>query len=98
MTFIEVLRAARELIRNEGSWCQGSDASDINGDWAHPSSDEAIVWCAFGALRSTAGSGMYSAVQLLMSVLSDDGTCTITAYNDSHTHKEVLAKFDEAIG
>jgi len=50
MNKCEVLKQARELISNEGRWCQGELAETAQGAIVNPSSINAYRWCAEGAL------------------------------------------------
>ncbi len=50
----EVLRAARDLLSEPGAWTPRSLARDAKNRSVEPESDEAVTWCAVGALRKAA--------------------------------------------
>jgi hypothetical protein len=95
MTTLEVLKAARELISDEKRWTQREFSRDADGNPL--GSDEVsagVCFCAVGALLRCEGrifSESYEALSESMEAV------TVSYYNDTHTHAEVLAKFDEAI-
>jgi hypothetical protein len=47
----EILTAARALIADRDSWCQGALAQDNLGIEVRPESEEAVCWCAIGAFE-----------------------------------------------
>lgn len=107
MNVNETLVAARALIDSPEKWTTGALARNVEGQ---PSSfSEATCFCSIGALRKIRSDtardnidGMFSlfqeAVDVLTEVLYDRGLPRdIAFFNDSHTHAEVLALFDEAI-
>ena len=98
MTSIEVLKAARARIRSRRRWCQGGDAYDKGGEFVFPHDADAYKWCAAGAVRSIPGYTKHALKILAEAMEGKYGYAAVIKYNDSHTHKEVLAKFDEAIG
>jgi hypothetical protein len=60
-----------------------------------PLDKSAVCFCALGAIFRTQGSHDQSdAVRFLESVVDD---MDVGEFNDSHTHKEILALFDRAI-
>jgi hypothetical protein len=84
MTTREALEAAKARIDAPEKWSQGT-LLDRNGRR-----------CALGAFDELTGVD----AQYLYEVLASDpsyGTTSLTAYNDSHTHAEVMALFDRAI-
>lgn len=98
MTVKEVLIAARAKIADPANWTQGESAKDANDRFCLPKSTLARCWCSIGALAAVIEDGsaseyFWKADDALARVM---GTST-HRYNDTHTHAEVLAKFDEAI-
>lgn len=94
MSPVEILKAARELIAKPERWTRGSGARDASGQDVDASSDDAVCWCAIGAIVRVSENPV-PAEMLLRRVLPDGGF--ISAFNDSHDHAEVLALFDAAI-
>lgn len=91
---VEILREARDLISDRDRWCQGVEAltkEGIDVDARHP---KAIRWCALGAVWKLPikHKDWEDAVRVLYA-----GCGSLTEFNDSHTHAEVLALFDDAI-
>lgn len=93
---LATLREARELISLPEHWTQGHSARDETGSFCSPRSSRARCWCAMGALERCGQfrPGVLWSARDLLRVLID--TC-VSAYNDHHTHAEVLALFDRAI-
>lgn len=54
MTVITLLVAGRALIAEPGTWTQGSHAKDARGEPCDVESDDAVRWCAHGALDCAA--------------------------------------------
>ena len=60
------LREAAALIRR--GWTTGHQAIDAGGGRCHPCSDDAVAWCAYGALvrvSEARGSGRILACEML---------------------------------
>ena len=51
----EILFAAADKIEPKGAWTQGSFARNSRGIMADPLSEDAICWCASGAIISANG-------------------------------------------
>ena len=47
----EILIAARDLIADPARWTQHSSARNIKGNCTRSQSEEAVCWCAMGALE-----------------------------------------------
>ena len=102
----ELLSKARKLIENPENWLQGDFSRDAEGNPCFSTEENAVCFCSIGALRRATSSGVdnhrnyrwatptYIAARVALQVKM--GTFVDT-FNDSHTHQEVLAKFDEAI-
>ena len=90
------LRAAADLIEPEGAWFQGEYALDA---WSYPCSpldEDAVCWCAMGAIRRvlSAPDDNVDVMFLLMdALLRDFGSQDIDVWNDApgRTQGEVVA-------
>ena len=47
---VDILRCAREMIEDPGHWCKGNAALNQDGLIATWEADDAVQWCAWGAL------------------------------------------------
>jgi hypothetical protein len=95
MTTLETLKAARKKITPRKSWIKKALAEDSRGADVDAWQPEACRWCSAGALLAVCGNWNWeydAAVQALEYRMG-----VISRFNDTHTHKEVLAAFDEAI-
>lgn len=77
-----LLMEARKLIASPDHWCQGS--YNTKGGRR----------CAVGALAAIDGGDIDQSYELL---LAEMGGGAVSAFNDTHTHEEVIAAFDRAI-
>ena len=94
MTTLQTLKAAREKITDPLRWTQGTWARDVQG-WPVERDGDAACWCAWGAVTSVkAGVGAELAA---CDELHKSAGGSFIAFNDTHTHAEVLALFDKAI-
>lgn len=94
MTNKQILVAARKLIERPESWTQGWFAKNASGLSTYADHDDAVCWCASGALIRVAPPGHRAPARNLLD--SAAGVC-IEEFNDSHSHADVLAAFDKAI-
>jgi len=95
-TTLEILMAARRRIEKPESWTQRAYQRDKNGNslsvW---DAQDATCWCARGAIWSIDPKGkLTDAFKALELAVPEQ---TVTVFNDTHTHAEVLAAFDRAI-
>lgn len=97
MTVKEVLIAARAKIADPAHWTQFEYARRISGFGVSPESTYAECWCAIGALASVVGDTARAEKSAPYNALLDAMGEDVDNFNDTHTHAEVLAKFDEAI-
>ena len=100
MDTVEILEKARELISDESRWTQGSYAKDEKGEGTLPWREEAVCFCALGAIKKAGNfhDDCSEPAIFLGRVLRDDmGLHSVDEYNDSHSHADVLALFDRAI-
>lgn len=97
MKTVEVLTAAKELIKDPANWFQGDYTKELE--------DGNTCYCALGAIGKVIGADWWVAVHnneahtLLKEVVAVDIKTgeTFAPYNDSHTHSEVMEAFDKAI-
>lgn len=85
MTASELLRQAKALIADEGKWWDGS--SGRSRDLTCPCAAEAIWKIERSHRDHRLSRYMAAAVDSL-----------VPHFNDTHTHAEVMAAFDKAIG
>jgi hypothetical protein len=97
MTPLETLKAARQLITDPAKWTQGEAARDHNGKGVLAYGEDAVCFCALGAIRNVVGMDD-DAFDLVFDTFRDKAKVKLVAcFNDTHTHAEVLALFDAAI-
>ena len=98
MTITENLQAARDLITDPNKWTQFAVARNSGNQITLASSPDAVCWCAFGALQYTYSRDQeFRDLLNIMTYLDSFMNGSVGIYNDTHTHKEVLAAFDRAI-
>ena len=91
-----VLGRARALIENPDNWVQGA--------WKQKCEAGGYKRCAYQALEDAAdelGLPSHAAFDALTRAIGDDCYAprrAIPAFNDAASHKDVLAKFDLALG
>lgn len=93
----EVLTKARALV--EKGWVQGSYAEDAEGLHVDPCSEDAVCWCAAGAIRAAVDDNaeQYYFLRKTLRQYTLIGV-GIIHFNDTASAKEdVLALFDRAI-
>lgn len=98
MTPKECLQKARELITEPLAWTQGFFARDKNGWKRMPMDAEACSFCGLGAVIRAAGNDCdlrFRAEQFLYAAAG--AGVSISWFNDTKTHAEVLDLFDRAI-
>jgi hypothetical protein len=100
MTVKETLKAARKLIANRKRWTRGASARNARSRPVNVDSPAACRWCAEGAVLRFLpnGIGLYWINELLCKAAGMPIGGSFHNFNDTHTHAEVLAVFDEAIG
>lgn len=99
LSTIEILTRAKALIQDPKNWTQGEYARSAEGIPIGERHPRATCFCSMGAIRRVTGSSsnlFYKNLDALRAV--EVVTCEpLSEYNDSHTHAEVIAKFNEAI-
>jgi hypothetical protein len=107
-SILEVLTEARTRITEPGTWIVGYLAKDQFGMPVNSASRGADSFCALGAVFAGTGgdwntSSATEAIRALARVLGVSdmdalvAAATIARWNNSHSHEEVLALFDQAI-
>lgn len=96
------LRKAQGLISDSRRWCTDSLAEDQNGRKVGVDDDRAERFCAKGALirsgcTSHAGDYLIKAAQKLSSNELPPLICSVSAFNDTSTHAQVMFLFETAI-
>jgi len=94
MAAIDLIRQARNRIADKKHWTTGALARDAYGHRVGPKSDEAVCWCALGALRR--GAKEASDVSRAC-VLLGHSSAWLSEINDRLGHQAVLDMFDKAI-
>ncbi len=87
------LMKARRLITDPAKWTQNVSARDKNGNYVLPINENAVCFCAGGAISKVAGNEM--AKNCLEFFRSNGGA--LTSINDEEGHEAVLAAMDAAI-
>lgn len=93
----DVLKAARALIEKPENWTQGAMSRNADGSGHWWDAEGATCFCLMGAIARAAarrGSRAQGAIVAIRSVI---GSHLIAAYNDIHTHDEIIAALDRAI-
>lgn len=93
MTIKDDLIAARDLISDPKHWCQGAFAYNQNGEQTHSMGNEAVCWCALGAIKNVTQAIKSPARDFFRRSLG----VPITTFNDHSPHATVIAAFDKAI-
>lgn len=94
----QILQAARDLIAKPENWTQDDFARAADGSGVAPHSDEAVCWCSLGAINKVSPPVEDNQTKKLAKILLRNAMGTsIAAFNDTHTHEEVIAAWDETI-
>lgn len=101
---VENLEAAKAKIASPLNWMQGYYARDTEGNEIRGSEPGAICFCSYGAVEAATGKmhrhdflSEFGFLSEAAQILSGDSWNNAGAYNDEHTHAEVLVMFDKAI-
>jgi hypothetical protein len=98
---LQIVEQARALIADDGHWCRGDLARDINGEEVYPTAASAVKRCGLGAVIAAAyqlTNDLDAAHDLAFKALRPSyGTATLVRVNDMRGHAAVLALFDEVI-
>lgn len=96
----ELLIQAKAVIADPAKWAQNTYAKNSQGVRVGADNPDAICFCSVGALQKISPKcyGAYALeVWQAMELLDDGCSEDILAYNDTHTHAEVMDVWDKAI-
>lgn len=107
MNTIEVLRAARELIKDPERRTTRAAAKNSMGQVVLAYDEDAVCWCAWGAVRKIEGGpsslGPSPAMMALACAMGWNSETpnlsplqVIYDFNDTRCHEDVMAAFDMA--
>ena len=102
-----VLKEAREFLLR--GWCQGCPAQNEKGEKVPPNSNEAISWCATGAISAALDvkfitdsndEGIRAWLALDTACQSLFNNACVVTWNDEEgvTESDILELYEEAIG
>ena len=110
---MKILKKAREIITPEDCWTKGTTARNKQGHPVEAEMDEAVIFCAEGAIQRAAylqdyplppndhemGAGEIEAEVICILSGEIDQPMSLNVWNDNPltTHKDVLELFDRAI-
>lgn len=101
MSTLTILKNARETISDPNHWTQRADARSADGCLVGAKESDAVCWCAYGALLKAgyeaSGRGPDLPYMELKRAMGTSWAGTVSGFNDSHTHEEVVGVFDRAI-
>lgn len=98
MILLDTLISARDLIQKEDNWCQWCPAKDKSGGLlVDPNNKRAVAFCAVGAIVRVTGDQSSPAAWDAFQAMKLGECYNLAAFNNSHTHAEVIGLFDEAI-
>lgn len=102
MTPLEVLVKARELISDPSKWTTGKNARSSNRLPVHPTSDNAVCFCSYGAVSRVTGDpdlhdGDPRAIGYLDDAAEELFNKCASDVNDDMGHECALAVYDRAI-
>lgn len=103
MTVKEGFEGLRALLEDPDRWTQGANALDEEGKmlfWG--TNPEAVSWCINGGIhliadRVSTPDGRPLSGMMRRSLMLHIETSRIGAFNDSHSHEEVIALFDKIL-
>lgn len=96
MTPSEILRKAKALIDTPEKWIQEAYAVNDKGWEVELSNPSACKFCSLGAIHRI-NDDNDDAHDATFDYLKNAMGTYVDGYNDTHTHAEVMAKWDEAI-
>lgn len=95
MAEVDALRIGRRLIQSFDGWTQGTFARDATGASVSALDENAVCFCALGALRNVNGAS--SASEYLWDAADKLFQTSPIAVNDDIGHAAVLQMYDAAI-
>ena len=100
MNEVNILIATRKFLEYEARWMKGEYARKLDGNHCSPLDDDAVQWCAIGAVVHIAGSykeANHATFWLTKQMSKKDITVTYWQDQLETTHQDVLDLFDRAI-
>ena len=101
MNEVNVLIATRKFLEYEARWMKGEYARKLDGNYCSPLDDDAVQWCAIGAVVHIAGSYKEAnhAIHWLSKQMKPTKEVAVTQWQDQPEiiHQDVLDLFDKAI-
>lgn len=97
MNVADILDKAADLIEPEGAWTQGWFARNAGGSDTGTNDEDAVCWCAFGAVERACQS-KWSKLSTATNLLGGLVGGMISDWNDApeRTQAEVVSKLREA--
>jgi hypothetical protein len=96
----DIILKAIALIENPEAWTQGASAQDSAGLPVPPESQQACRWCTLSAIDKVSNYDYNSWLEATLKVREvlqkEQPFASIAAFNDNHTHAEVLALLRKA--
>ena len=99
MTTVQILTGARDLISDPDRWTQYANARDADGNIVSTDNEHSVCWCMGGAVwrvvvlaKETPRAGFAA-----LGAIRQAARAYASEYNDSHSHKQVLALLDRTI-
>lgn len=97
---VDTLTAAKEIIKNQCNWTQYTLARDTDGKRVSPTHKTATRWDIDGAIFKVLGGDLESIELrqwLCLDVYRENGCTSLSQFNDSSSHPEVLSFIDRII-
>ncbi|BAT61856.1 hypothetical protein GJW-30_1_04418 [Variibacter gotjawalensis] len=93
------LQAARKLIARPEAWTRGTYGRGPDRKAARIGTDEISCWCLIGAIKAVDPDNSEEAMEWLRLTLRYEygDFISISHFNDTHSHQEILAALDRAI-
>lgn len=98
---VAYLLAAMAKISTPATWTQGTNARDANDEKVLTSNPGAVKFCSLGAIMRNEYDERDQYVDMVFrkaaAIVKSETGFTITAYNDNHSHSEVMQLWDDVI-
>jgi hypothetical protein len=94
---LEGLVSLRDLLADPERWTQGAAARDATGEEMGVNRAAACRWCLTGGVRRIAGTGLGLEMLRVLARHLPPGSPRLAAFNDTHTHADVLDLVDRTI-
>ena len=99
MNEVNVLKTTRKFLEYGDRWTKGEYARKTDGDHCSPLNDDAVQWCAIGAIVYIAGSYPEANPAIFWLTKQVKKETTVTQWQDQPEiiHQDILDLFDKAI-